>query len=179
MSGGGFAPGADAELLESGGDVVIHRPGRYDQPRGNLGVGHAAREQPQDLRLPGRQSDRVGQGAGLRPTGKTGDAEAVHDLRVASRRLSEPLLVLEGSVPGRTIMKNRRELGDWRRTFRRVRDLDVLIDNIRAYQELGVDMMISKPFDVDELRRTIDVLANGNGQYLDHEQSAHDPEAFQ
>ena len=40
-------------------------------------------------------------------------------------------------------------------------------NNIRAYQELGVDMMISKPFDVDELRRTIDVLANGNGQYLD------------
>jgi DNA-binding NarL/FixJ family response regulator len=40
-------------------------------------------------------------------------------------------------------------------------------NNIRAYEELGVDMMISKPFDVDELRRTIDVLANGNGQYLD------------
>jgi DNA-binding response OmpR family regulator len=33
-------------------------------------------------------------------------------------------------------------------------------DNIKAYQELGVNMMISKPFDVDELRRTIDVLAN-------------------
>jgi DNA-binding response OmpR family regulator len=31
-------------------------------------------------------------------------------------------------------------------------------NNIKAYQELGVDMMISKPFDVDELRRTIDVL---------------------
>ena len=33
-------------------------------------------------------------------------------------------------------------------------------NNIKAYQELGVNMMISKPFDVDELRRTIDVLAN-------------------
>ncbi len=32
--------------------------------------------------------------------------------------------------------------------------------NSKAYEELGVDMMISKPFDVDELRRTIDVLAN-------------------
>ena len=32
--------------------------------------------------------------------------------------------------------------------------------NSQAYEELGVDMMISKPFDVDELRRTIDVLAN-------------------
>jgi DNA-binding response OmpR family regulator len=33
-------------------------------------------------------------------------------------------------------------------------------NNIKAYQELGVNMLISKPFDVDELRRTIDVLAN-------------------
>jgi DNA-binding response OmpR family regulator len=33
-------------------------------------------------------------------------------------------------------------------------------DNIKAYQELGVDMMISKPFDVDELRRAIDAVAN-------------------
>ena len=33
-------------------------------------------------------------------------------------------------------------------------------DNIKAYQKLGVNMLISKPFDVDELRRTIDVLAN-------------------
>ncbi len=32
--------------------------------------------------------------------------------------------------------------------------------NSQAYEELGVDMMISKPFDVDELRRTIDVLVN-------------------
>jgi DNA-binding response OmpR family regulator len=35
-------------------------------------------------------------------------------------------------------------------------------DNIKAYEELGVDMMISKPFDVNELRETIDVLANGS-----------------
>jgi DNA-binding response OmpR family regulator len=34
-------------------------------------------------------------------------------------------------------------------------------DNVAAYELLGVDMMISKPFDVDELRRTIDVLTNG------------------
>jgi DNA-binding response OmpR family regulator len=34
-------------------------------------------------------------------------------------------------------------------------------DNVAAYELLGVDMMISKPFDVDELRQAIDVLANG------------------
>jgi DNA-binding response OmpR family regulator len=31
-------------------------------------------------------------------------------------------------------------------------------NNIKAYHELGVNMLISKPFDVDELRRTIDAL---------------------
>ena len=41
-------------------------------------------------------------------------------------------------------------------------------DNVTAYELLGVDMMISKPFDVDELRAAIDVLTkkdpmNGNG----------------
>ncbi len=33
-------------------------------------------------------------------------------------------------------------------------------NNVKAYQELGVDMMISKPFDVNELCRTVDALAN-------------------
>jgi DNA-binding response OmpR family regulator len=31
-------------------------------------------------------------------------------------------------------------------------------DNIKAYQKLGVNILISKPFDVAELRRTIDAL---------------------
>jgi DNA-binding response OmpR family regulator len=31
--------------------------------------------------------------------------------------------------------------------------------NVQAYRELSVDMLISKPFDVDELRQAIDVLA--------------------
>ena len=34
-------------------------------------------------------------------------------------------------------------------------------DNINAYRQLGVDSMINKPFDVDELRRTVDLLAQG------------------
>ncbi len=32
--------------------------------------------------------------------------------------------------------------------------------NRKAYEELGVDMMISKPYDVEELRQTIEVLTN-------------------
>jgi len=31
-------------------------------------------------------------------------------------------------------------------------------ENVRAYRELKVDMMISKPFDADELRRAMDLL---------------------
>lgn len=31
-------------------------------------------------------------------------------------------------------------------------------NNLKAYRELGVDALISKPFDVAELRRTIDAL---------------------
>ncbi len=33
--------------------------------------------------------------------------------------------------------------------------------NVHAYEELHVDLMISKPFDVDELRHAIDILAAG------------------
>ena len=32
-------------------------------------------------------------------------------------------------------------------------------DNVRAYRALNVDLMLSKPFDVGELRRAVDVLA--------------------
>ncbi len=30
---------------------------------------------------------------------------------------------------------------------------------VKAYEELEVDLMLSKPFDIDELRRAVDVLA--------------------
>src|SRR4030095_3404191 len=33
-------------------------------------------------------------------------------------------------------------------------------DNVRAYEALGVDLMLAKPFDMDELRKAIDVLAD-------------------
>jgi DNA-binding response OmpR family regulator len=38
-------------------------------------------------------------------------------------------------------------------------------NNVKEYEELGVDKMISKPFDVDELRETIDVLTKANGSH--------------
>lgn len=33
-------------------------------------------------------------------------------------------------------------------------------ENVRAYQALGVDLMLAKPFDLDELRHAIDILAD-------------------
>ncbi|MEO8439961.1 MAG: response regulator [Spartobacteria bacterium] len=33
-------------------------------------------------------------------------------------------------------------------------------ENVRAYEALDVDLMLSKPFDVDELRRAVEVLTD-------------------
>ncbi|MEO8043553.1 MAG: response regulator [Spartobacteria bacterium] len=33
-------------------------------------------------------------------------------------------------------------------------------DNTRAYQALGVDLLLAKPFDMDELRHAIEILAD-------------------
>ena len=33
-------------------------------------------------------------------------------------------------------------------------------ENVRAYQALGVDLMLAKPFDLDELRHAMDILAD-------------------
>ena len=32
--------------------------------------------------------------------------------------------------------------------------------NVQAYQELNVDLMVSKPFDIDQLRRAVETLGN-------------------
>lgn len=37
--------------------------------------------------------------------------------------------------------------------------------NTRAYLELGVDLMISKPFDLEELRHAVDVLTDDEPAY--------------
>lgn len=57
---------------------------------------------------------------------ESGDIEAIHDLRVASRRLTEPLRLLAPSVGRRRIDKITRCLRRTRSAFRKVRDLDVV-----------------------------------------------------
>jgi CheY-like chemotaxis protein len=41
-------------------------------------------------------------------------------------------------------------------------------DNMRAYQALGVDLLLSKPFDIDELRHAVEVLADQAPVYAEH-----------
>jgi len=55
-----------------------------------------------------------------------GDVDAVHDFRVASRRLSEPLVVIAHWACPRRVPRLKRRLRRLRRALRRVRDLDVL-----------------------------------------------------
>ncbi len=57
----------------------------------------------------------------------TGDIEAVHDLRVASRRLHEALGLILGGPCHKRVSSARELLKDIRGSFRRVRDLDVLL----------------------------------------------------
>lgn len=38
-------------------------------------------------------------------------------------------------------------------------------ENVRAYEALSVDLMLTKPFDVDELRHAIDILARETPVY--------------
>lgn len=44
--------------------------------------------------------------------------------------------------------------------------------NTRAYEELNVDLMLTKPFDIDELRHAVEVLSNSVPEYagrVEHE----------
>jgi CHAD domain-containing protein len=61
-----------------------------------------------------------------------GDAEAVHDLRVATRRLQEVLDLFEPVLPGKETRRVRRRARSIRHHFAEVRDKDVLHELVRA-----------------------------------------------
>lgn len=60
-----------------------------------------------------------------------GDEAAVHGLRVASRRLTEPLLLLE-TADGKRARRVRRSLKRLRGAFGTLRDIDVLMQSLRT-----------------------------------------------
>lgn len=72
----------------------------------------------------------------------TGDVEAIHDLRVASRRLTEPLKILGKWTGRRQTRRVLKSLKNTRNAFRKVRDLDVVLVGIRSRESspvLGAD----------------------------------------
>jgi len=60
-----------------------------------------------------------------------GDVDAVHDFRVASRRLQEPLQVVANWTSRRATGRAEKRLKRLRRALREVRDLDVLFESLR------------------------------------------------
>jgi CHAD domain-containing protein len=65
-------------------------------------------------------------------TAKEGDAEAIHNLRVAIRRLRRCLQVFSEFYPGRSWKKNRSRLADLMDTAGEVRVRDIALDLLAA-----------------------------------------------
>ena len=68
-------------------------------------------------------------------TARTGDAEQIHDMRVALRRLSRCLRVFAQFYPGHSCKRIRRRMADLTQACGRVRDRDIAIGLL---EEAGV-----------------------------------------
>jgi CHAD domain-containing protein len=66
-----------------------------------------------------------------------GTPTAIHDLRVATRRLQEALEVFASALPERERERLRRRARSIRRRFAEVRDADVLLDLVRARRRVA------------------------------------------
>jgi CHAD domain-containing protein len=62
------------------------------------------------------------------------DADAVHDMRVATRRMNSAFRLFKPYLPAKRIKKLRRELDEWRSALGEARNLDVLLTNLKAYR---------------------------------------------
>jgi CHAD domain-containing protein len=93
-------------------------------------------------------------------TARTGDAHAIHDLRVAIRRLSRCLRVFAQFYPGRSWKQIRRRLSDLMDACGAVRDRDIAIELV---EQAGVpaDSPLVRQLDAErraanlELRREL------------------------
>jgi CHAD domain-containing protein len=82
------------------------------------------------LRYLRRQQRRLARG--LEIALSAGEVEAIHDLRVASRRANEAVKLAQDWVGKSTSRQTGARLRDLRRSFREVRDLDVLLRSLSA-----------------------------------------------
>ncbi len=64
-------------------------------------------------------------------TARNTDADAIHDLRVSIRRLSQCLRIFGGFYPGHAGRKLRRRMSDLMGSAAAVRDLDIAVDLAR------------------------------------------------
>lgn len=67
-----------------------------------------------------------------------GQVEGIHQVRVGSRRLNEPLKLMSAWLPAGDVKQARRRLSRLRRCFQEVRDLDVLQKRLCEAGPLGV-----------------------------------------
>ena len=86
-------------------------------------------------------------------TARTGDAEAIHDLRVAIRRLSRCLRVFAPFYPARSWKPMRRRLSGLMDACGSVRDRDIAIELL---EKAGVPAASPLVRQLDEERRTAD-----------------------
>ena len=86
-------------------------------------------------------------------TARTGDADAIHDLRVAIRRLSRCLRVFAQFYPGRSWKQMRRRLADLMEACGSVRDRDIAIELL---EKAGVPAASPLVRQLDAERRAAD-----------------------
>jgi CHAD domain-containing protein len=86
-------------------------------------------------------------------TARTGDAGAIHDLRVAIRRLSRCLRVFAQFYPGRSWKQMRRRLADLMDACGSVRDRDIAIELL---EKAGVPAASALVRQLDAERRAAD-----------------------
>jgi CHAD domain-containing protein len=86
-------------------------------------------------------------------TARSGDADAIHDLRVAIRRLSRCLRVFAQFYPGRSWKQMRRRLADLMDACGSVRDRDIAIELL---EKAGVPAASALVRQLDAERRAAD-----------------------
>ena len=89
----------------------------------------------------------------LNRTARSGDADAIHDLRVAIRRLSRCLRVFAQFYPGRSWKQMRRRLADLMDACGSVRDRDIAIELL---EKAGVPAASALVRQLDAERRAAD-----------------------
>jgi CHAD domain-containing protein len=97
------------------------------------------------------------------------DIEALHDMRVASRRVQAVLKIFRGAFPKRKFKTEYIEIRSLIRALGEVRDFDVLIDKMEAFRKVqntpdtrAMDMLIiRKKFERQEKRKILLLHVNG------------------